>query len=133
MAETNQFLMGFRAGTLSVPRAQFEALITANGGSCAKTVTNSCTHLVSSETGTKKCSDAEAKGVKIVNEDWIRTLIGGGGSVGVTAPPKKSTPSKAPAISLSAKAPTPSKTPAAFPTGGAGSGVRGLTFAITGG
>lgn len=33
-------------GTLSVTRAQFEALITKNGGTVAKTVTNKCTHLV---------------------------------------------------------------------------------------
>lgn len=36
----------------------------------------------SSETGTKKCDDAEAKGVKIVNEDWVRNRIenNGGGN-----------------------------------------------------
>ena len=38
----------------------------------AKTVTNSCTHLVSALTGTKKCDDAEAKGAKVVNEGWVR-------------------------------------------------------------
>jgi hypothetical protein len=38
-------------------------------------VTNSVTHLVSSETGTQKCDEAEAKGVKIVDEDWVRNRI----------------------------------------------------------
>jgi NAD-dependent DNA ligase len=33
-------------GTLTIPRAQFEALIEANGGTNVKTVTNSCTHLI---------------------------------------------------------------------------------------
>jgi hypothetical protein len=99
-------------GTLSIPRAQFEALIEANGGTNVKTVTNSCTHLIrcefsalissniiavdcftddvglSSETGTKKCADAEAKGVVVVNEDWIRSRIDGG-IASVPAPPAK--------------------------------------------
>ena len=60
-------------------RAEFEKLITDNGGRVSKTVTNSVTHLVSSETGTQKCDDAEAKGVKIVDEDWVRTRIESGG------------------------------------------------------
>ena len=38
-------------------------------------MTNSVTHLVSAETGTKKCQDAEAKGVKIVDEDWVRSRV----------------------------------------------------------
>jgi hypothetical protein len=51
----------------------------------SKTVTNSVTHLVSSETGTQKCNDAEAKGVKIVDEDWVRNRIeNGGGKVGAS-------------------------------------------------
>jgi hypothetical protein len=46
-------------------------------------VTNSVTHLVSSETGTKKCDEAEAKGAKIVDEDWVRNRIeNGGGKAG---------------------------------------------------
>ncbi len=69
-------------GTLSVPRAAFESLITENGGTVAKTVTNSVTHLVSSETGTKKCQDAEAKGVTIVDEKWVRDRISMGSSTG---------------------------------------------------
>jgi BRCT domain type II-containing protein len=67
------------AGTLSVKRADFEKLITSNGGRVCKTVTNTVTHLVSSETGTQKCDDAEAKGVKIVTEDWVRNRIESGG------------------------------------------------------
>jgi hypothetical protein len=68
-------------GTLSVPRAQFEKLITDNGGQVAKSVTNACTHLVSAETGTKKCQDAEEKGCAIVDEDWVRARVAMGGSV----------------------------------------------------
>jgi len=64
-------------GTLSVGRSEFEQLITSNGGTVAKSVTNKCTHLISSETGTKKCQDAEAKGVEIVDEDWVRNKIEG--------------------------------------------------------
>jgi NAD-dependent DNA ligase len=68
-------------GTLSVPRAQFEKLITDNGGQVAKSVTNACTHLVSAETGTKKCQDAEEKGCAIVDEDWVRSKILKGSTV----------------------------------------------------
>ena len=39
----------------------------------------------SSETDTKKCQDAEEKGVKIVNENWVQSKISGtGGSDGIT-------------------------------------------------
>jgi hypothetical protein len=62
-------------GTLSVTRAAFESFITEHGGTVAKTVTNSVTHLVSAETGTKKCQDAEAKGVTIVDEAWVRKRV----------------------------------------------------------
>jgi hypothetical protein len=34
--------------------------------------------LCSAETGTKKCRDAEAKGVAIVDEEWVRNRIPGG-------------------------------------------------------
>jgi hypothetical protein len=64
-------------GTLSEPRAAFEAKLIKHGATIAKTVTNSCTHLISAETGTKKCQDAEAKGVKIVDEDWIVAKMSG--------------------------------------------------------
>jgi hypothetical protein len=99
--------MMINAGTLSIPRAQFEALIEANGGTNVKSVNNSCTHLIrytillemsgcwiladaalSSETGTKKCLDAEAKGVAIVSEDWVRSRIDGG-NPSAPAPPAK--------------------------------------------
>lgn len=33
--------------------------------------------ITSSETGTKKCEDAEEKGVKIVDEDWVRDKVDG--------------------------------------------------------
>jgi hypothetical protein len=44
--------------------------------------------VLSSETGTKKCADAEAKGVVVVNEDWVRNRIDGG-STSVPSPPAK--------------------------------------------
>ena len=53
-----------------------EGFIIANGGEVAKTVTNKCTHLISAETGTKKCADAEKKGVIVVDEAWVREQCG---------------------------------------------------------
>lgn len=67
----------------------------------AKSVTNACTHLVSSETGTKKCQDAEAKGVTIVDEKWIRDKIAGGGSGNNSPPSKKAATTTASASSAS--------------------------------
>jgi hypothetical protein len=46
--------------------------------------------VLSSETGTKKCLDAEAKGVAIVNEDWVRHRIDGGNTSAPVPPAKKS-------------------------------------------
>jgi BRCT domain type II-containing protein len=82
----------FCSGSLTVVRSEFENFIKNHGGTVAKSVTNSVTHLVrldcfdfhssfllySSETGTKKCQDAEAKGIEIVNEDWVRNMTEGG-------------------------------------------------------
>ena len=53
-----------------------EGFIIANGGEVAKTVTNKCTHLISAETDTKKCADAEKKGVIVVDEAWVREQCG---------------------------------------------------------
>ena len=53
-----------------------ERFIIANGGEVAKSVTNKCTHLISAETGTKKCADAEKKGVIVVDEAWVREQCG---------------------------------------------------------
>jgi surface protein len=54
-----------------------EGFIQANGGEVVKTVTNKCTHLMSAESGTKKCADAEKKGVVVVDEAWVREQCGG--------------------------------------------------------
>jgi NAD-dependent DNA ligase len=62
-------------GALSVSRQEFETLIQNNGGEIAKSVTKKCTHLVSAMTGTKKCQDAEAKGLQVVDEEWVREKI----------------------------------------------------------
>ena len=99
-------------------RAVFESFIITNGGSVAKTGTNSCTHLVSSETGTKKCQDAAAKGVMIVDEQWIRDKVAGGGS----------SDSKGPATKKAAIAPTAS--PVA--TSGDDGVFNGITFNVAG-
>lgn len=84
-------LSTFRLGTLSVQRSIFEDFIVEHGGSVAKSVTNSCTHLVSAERGTKKCQDAEAKGVVIVDEQWIRSKVNGDGSSSSNPPAAKKT------------------------------------------
>ena len=55
-----------------------EKYILDNGGDIAKTVTNSCSHLISAQLGTKKCQDAEKKGVIVVSEDWVREQCGDG-------------------------------------------------------
>ena len=62
-------------GALSVTRQEFETLIQRNGGEIAQSVTKKCTHLVSAVTGTKKCQDAEAKGLQVVDEEWVRQRI----------------------------------------------------------
>ena len=74
-------------GTLSVGRAEFERLITENGGKISKSVTGQTTHLVSAMSGTKKCEDAIAKGIAVVDEEMVRALItdGSGGSAGAGA------------------------------------------------
>ena len=59
-------------GHLSVVRADFEADILAQGGAVTKTVTASTTHLVCSQQGTKKCTDAVSKGLTVVDESWVR-------------------------------------------------------------
>jgi hypothetical protein len=46
--------------------------------------------LNSSETGTKKCQDAEAKGIEIVDEEWIRNQIAGNESATPAKKPKAS-------------------------------------------
>lgn len=130
-------------GTLSVPRAAFESLITENGGAVAKTVTKSVTHLVSSETGTKKCEEAEAKGVAIVDEQWVRDRIGGSatGSGDKKAAKGKAEPA---AEAEAAPAKTQKKTKAAAAPAaaavsapaakksGSGKPLAGMTICITG-
>jgi NAD-dependent DNA ligase len=64
-------------GKLSQPRVAFESMLKEHGATIVRTVTKSCTHLVSANTDTKKCQEAEAKGVQVVDEDWIRAKIEG--------------------------------------------------------
>eukprot|EP00696_Hemimastix_kukwesjijk_P014944 gnl/Hemi2/3029_TR1071_c0_g1_i1.p1 gnl/Hemi2/3029_TR1071_c0_g1~~gnl/Hemi2/3029_TR1071_c0_g1_i1.p1 ORF type:complete len:241 (-),score=132.29 gnl/Hemi2/3029_TR1071_c0_g1_i1:127-849(-) len=58
-------------GTMSISRAQMEAKLIAAGATIAKTVTNSCTHLLSARDDTDKAAAAKAKGVAVVNEAWL--------------------------------------------------------------
>jgi BRCT domain type II-containing protein len=130
-------------GTLSVGRSEFEDLITSNGGEVAKSVTKKCTHLVrsasinqspsflfllldnsSAVSGTKKCEDAEAKGLTVVDEDWVRDRIKGGGA----SKKVKAAPAAAPPPAKKAKSAPPTKTDA-----GSGGKLSGMVFAITGG
>jgi NAD-dependent DNA ligase len=74
---------------------------------------------LSSATDTKKCQDAEAKGVIVVDEDWVRSRIAGGTTAGGGQPKKgkKSSPSPPPTVAPSSKS----------------SGrLDGLVFALTG-
>lgn len=80
--------------------------------------------MVSAVHGTKKCQDAEAKGVTVVDEDWVRNRIAGSGSkkvknapAAVAAPPVKK-------AKTGKSAPTESE--------GEGNSLSGLVFAITG-
>lgn len=63
------------SGAMSIPRKDIQELITSNGGTVVASVTSKCTHLLTSETGTKKCKDAQAKGVIVVSEDWLQQRI----------------------------------------------------------
>jgi len=62
-------------GHVSTVRADFEVDIVAHGGAVTKTVTASTTHLVCTQQGTKKCSDAVAKGLTVVDESWVRARV----------------------------------------------------------
>ena len=113
----------------SVPRAEMEGFIVANGGEVAKTVTNKCTHLISAETGTKKCADAEKKGVIVVDEAWVRDQCGGG----VTNETEKE--EEAPAPKKGAKRGKKATAEAESRGDGGsdgGSGLAGLTLCMTG-
>jgi NAD-dependent DNA ligase len=102
-----------------------EGFIQANGGEVAKTVTNRCTHLMSAETGTKKCADAEKKGVIVVDEAWVREQCGDEQQEEVPpAAVKKVAKAKVTAKASAKAAPTSSVS-----TAGA---LAGLTFCMTG-
>lgn len=118
-------------GTLSEPRAKFEEFIIQHGGEVVKSVTNTCTHLVSAETGTKKCEDALAKGVVIVDEQWVRNKVEGIASAvmdlsaAVAATAVAKTTAAAPANQLTASTLPKS-------TGATAKPLRGMVICITG-
>jgi DNA-binding transcriptional regulator YiaG len=60
----------------------------------------------SSESGTKKCQDAEKKGVEVVTEEWIHSQVDGGSSASGSATQKKkqATSKKKPSTSVGAGA-----------------------------
>jgi NAD-dependent DNA ligase len=110
-------------GALSVSRQEFETLIQHNGGEIAKSVTKKCTHLVSAMTGTKKCQDAEAKGLQVVDEEWVREKILSSG--GTEEKPMKKMKLKS--------SPTQSTTRSSQQASSSSTGtLSGLVFAITG-
>eukprot|EP01033_Poteriospumella_lacustris_P018034 gene18034-12930_t len=118
-------------GTLSEPRAKFEEFIIQHGGEVVKSVTNTCTHLVSAESGTKKCEDALAKGVVIVDEQWVRNKVEGIASAvmdlsaAVAATAVAKTTAAAPANQLTASTLPKS-------TGATAKPLRGMVICITG-
>lgn len=120
-------------GTLSEPRAKFEEYIIQHGGEVVKSVTNTCTHLVSAETGTKKCEDALAKGIAIVDEQWVRQTVEGM----APAVPDLSTAVAAAAAAVAVaktSAPVNQLTASTLPksTGATAKSLRGMAICITG-
>jgi predicted DNA-binding WGR domain protein len=99
-------------GTMSVSRSEMEGFIQANGGEVVKTVTNKCTHLMSSESGTKKCADAEKKGAIVVDEAWVREQCAGSSEQQEAPPPSAKKAAKAEAAPKKAEA-APKKAKAA--------------------
>jgi hypothetical protein len=78
-------------GKLSVSRKDMESLLLENGARVSKSITNDVTHLVrsgssifpqltvtylfSSQSRTRKYQDAEARGIEIVDEEWVKKKI----------------------------------------------------------
>ena len=58
-------------GKFSQSRAELETAILAAGGEVATSITKKTNVLVSNTQGTKKCQDAEAKGIEVVDEAWL--------------------------------------------------------------
>jgi hypothetical protein len=84
---------------------------------------------LSAITGTKKCVDAESKGVVVVDEEWVRQKMKGGGeSSKSTVKAEKSAPIKK---AIKAKLAPQHKPKASAPISGSGA-LSGFTFAITG-
>jgi hypothetical protein len=105
-----------------------EGFIQANGGDVAKTVTNKCTHLISAETGTKKCADAEKKGAIVVDEAWVRDQCGDA-ATGAEEGEEEDEEVLPPAPKKAAKKAPPS---APASSSGGSLALEGLTFCMTG-
>jgi hypothetical protein len=86
--------------------------------------------IVSAVSGTKKCQDAEAKGVTVVDEDWVRNRINGGGGGGGGKKAKAAV--AAPSVAPPAKKAKTTTTEAGEGDGDGGDSLSGLVFAITG-
>jgi hypothetical protein len=69
-------------GQMSMVRKQFFSHIQSHGGAASKTVTNKCTHLVTTEAEvdapTRKMLEAMRKGCPVVNEDFVTACISEG-------------------------------------------------------
>jgi DNA ligase (NAD+) len=76
-------------GEMSLPRSQFQAMVTKHGGATATAVTKDLTYLVCNENkGSNKSMKAEKYGVKIITEKEFLGMIGLG-EVPKTEPAKK--------------------------------------------
>ena len=66
------------SGPFTVDQQEMLALIRNHAGSTASTVSRTCTYLVADQLGSAKTKKAQANGVPIVSEDWIRASIAEG-------------------------------------------------------
>ena len=63
-------------GTLSDTRDKFSAIIKANGGKTASSVSKNTSYVLAGENPGSKYDKAQALGVKVINENEFRQMIG---------------------------------------------------------
>lgn len=86
--------------------------------------------MFSAVTGTKKCQDAEEKGLEIVNEEWVRNRMNGTGTSTGTGKSKKVKSSPAEEVSVAKKSKPSASTSKV--SAAASDIFDGLVFAISG-